>query len=132
MAITIALIESHAGLRRELREMIATDPDFSCVCAGANWKLELSDISRLAPDVIVIDVSLPGGEGLEGVARLKRLLPQAQILVLSSCEKNEHVLKALRAGASGYLLKRIAGRELLSAVRNLSLTPASHLPWPSP
>jgi DNA-binding NarL/FixJ family response regulator len=132
MAITVAIIESHPGLRKELREIVATDPDFSCVCACPNGRMELRNISQLAPDVTVMGVNLPDSEGLGNVAQLKRLLPHTQILIFSACEENEHILKALRAGASGYLLKRTAAKELLSAIRNLSLMPSSRLPWPSP
>lgn len=119
MAITVAIIEGSAGLCQELTATIARDSGCFCVCACQGWRAETGRISRFTPDVIVMDINLPDGSGIEGVARLKRLLPHTQILIFSACDDHEQIFEALRAGASGYLLKRTAPRELLSAIHEI-------------
>lgn len=117
MPLTVAILEENPAYNRELKKIVASDPACACVCVGQDWKMEWRRVSHLAPDVILMEVKTLDGSGLEGVTKLKRLLPQTQILVVSACE--EMILEALRAGASGYLLKGTSSEKLLEAIHEV-------------
>jgi DNA-binding NarL/FixJ family response regulator len=117
MAITVAILDGEIPYFRELKRIVASDQMCSCVCTGQDWKMEWRRISHLGPDVVIMDVQVPDGSGLEGIAKFKRLLPQTQILVISRSE--EMILEALRAGASGYLLKSTPREKLLAAIHEI-------------
>jgi DNA-binding NarL/FixJ family response regulator len=117
--ITIAIVEDNAGICEELEQIIAETSDCTCVGVCRNLQTALKKIPPLAPDVIVMDIHLPDGSGIDGVSRIKRLLPGAQILMFTIYDDNEQIFKALEAGASGYLLKRTAPEELLRAIREI-------------
>ncbi|HWA09832.1 MAG TPA: response regulator transcription factor [Opitutaceae bacterium] len=113
MPITVALIEGNVLLRQEMIRAIATDPACRCVFAAADWKADLRSVVRAAPEVIVMEADP------DGIVQLKSVLPQAQLLVCSAGAESERILAALRAGASGYLLRPTSGRELLEAIRGI-------------
>ena len=119
MAITVAIVEDNSGICEELEQIVREDPGLSCVCTCRNLKTALQKIPALAPDVIVMDIQLPDGSGIEGTARLKRLLPATQILMFTVYEDSEQICKALEAGASGYLLKRSTPDGLVRAIREV-------------
>jgi DNA-binding NarL/FixJ family response regulator len=119
MAITVAIVEDNAGICEELTQIIAEDPRFSCVCVCRNFQTALRKIPPLAPNVILMDIQLPDGTGIECTSRLKRLLPHAQILMFTIYEDSEQIFSALEAGASGYLLKRTAPDALLRAMHEV-------------
>lgn len=117
MPLTVAILEENPAYNRELKKIVASDPACACVCAGQDWRMEWRRVSHLAPDVILMEVKTVDGSGLEGVTKLKRLLPQSQILIVSACE--EMILEALRAGASGYLLKGTSAEKILEAIHEV-------------
>ncbi len=119
MAITIAVVEDNAGICEELSQIIAEDPGLVCVCVCRNVQTALRKIPPLSPDVVIMDIRLPDGSGIECTAQLKRLLPQTQIMMFTIYEETELIYKALEAGASGYLLKRTAAEGLLDAIREI-------------
>jgi len=119
MPIAIAIIEDDAGISEELTHIFAEVPDFSCVCVCRNVRTALSQVPLRSPDVILMDIKLPDGSGIECTAELKRRLPQAQVMILTVYEDSAQIYKALAAGASGYLLKRTPPEELIRAVREL-------------
>jgi len=119
MAITVAIVEDNAGICEELEQIIREDPGCSCVCVCRNLQTALRKIPALAPDVIIMDIQLPDGSGIECTARLKRLLPRVQIMMFTIYEDSEQIFRALEAGASGYLLKRTAPEALLQAIREI-------------
>ena len=119
MPITIAIVEDNAGICEELAQMIAEDPRCSCVCVCRNIQTALHKIPPLTPDVIIMDIQLPDGSGVDCTSRLKRLLPRTQIMMFTIYEDSEQIFRALEAGASGYMLKRTAPEALLRAVHEL-------------
>src|ERR1043166_6720579 len=116
MAITVAIVEDNAGIAQELEAILRDDPDCKCVGVSRNMQTALKKIPPLAPDVVVMDIQLPDGSGIECTARLKRLLPATQIMMFTIYEDSDPIFRALEAGASGYLLKRTAPEVLLRSI----------------
>lgn len=119
MPINLAIVEDNAGICDELAAIIAEAPDCTCAVICRNLQTALRKIPPLNPDVVIMDINLPDGSGIDGAERLKRLLPSTQILMFTIYEDHEQILKSLEAGASGYLLKRTAPEELLRAIREI-------------
>ena len=119
MATKVALVEDNAGICEELEQIISEQPSLTCVGVCRNVRTALQKIPQLAPDVIIMDIQLPDGSGIEATARLKRQLPDTQILMFTVYEDTEQICKALEAGASGYLLKRTAAQGLVRAIQEV-------------
>ena len=116
MPIKVAIVEDSAGIRDNWARLINHTPGFRCVCICASAEEALSQLPATAPDIVLMDINLPGLSGVECTARLKALLPQLQILMVTVHADNDNVFAALQAGASGYLLKRTTPAELLEAM----------------
>ena len=114
--IKVALVEDQPKVRESWTRLINSLPDFSCVCASATGEEALRIIPPVHPDVVLMDIFLPRMSGIECTARLKALLPQAQIVILTAMDDQELVFMALEAGADGYLLKRTKPSELRAAL----------------
>jgi DNA-binding NarL/FixJ family response regulator len=114
--ITIAIVEDNAGVRQNLQRLIDARPGLRCLCACDSGEEALRQIPRLRPEVLLMDLHLPNLSGTECTARLKELLPDLQIIILTVYEDTESIFKALRAGACGYLLKRSAPELILAAI----------------
>ena len=99
--------------------LLKSSPEFSCVCscgsAEEGWRL----LPKAAPDVVLMDINLPNRSGIECTARLKELLPSVQVVMITVYDDAEKVFNALRAGASGYILKRAAPERILQAIREV-------------
>ena len=119
MVTKVALVEDNAGICEELEQIISEQPTLSCVGVCRNVRTALQKIPLLVPDVIIMDIQLPDGSGIEATARIKRLLPDTQILMFTVHEDTEQIYKALEAGASGYLLKRTAAQDLVRAIQEV-------------
>ncbi len=119
MTTRVAIIEDDAEICEELRDFLAETDDISCVCTCRNLQTALQKVPGLAPDVIIMDIHLPDGSGLDGASRLKQLLPETQIVMYTIYEDAEQIFRALKAGASGYLLKSAPPAELLRAIREV-------------
>ncbi len=115
----IAIVEDNKVIRESLIEFVQTDPECSCVCTCATAEEALKIIPKHQPDIVLMDIQLPGASGIECTAQLKQLLPSAQIIMVTVYEDTERIFKALRVGACGYLLKRCTPEELISAVREV-------------
>lgn len=118
-AIQIALVEDHAELRDSWAQVINRAPGFRCAGTYATGEAALAAMPALRPAVVLMDLNLPGISGVECTARLKAALPKTQILVLTAYGETDRIFDALRAGASGYLLKRTTPQELLAAVQEV-------------
>ncbi len=114
--IRVALVEDQAKVRESWVRLINSFPDFSCVCACLSGEEALRLIPPLQPDVVLMDIFLPRMSGIESTARLKALLPQVQIVILTAMDDQELVFLALEAGADGYLLKRTKPADLRAAL----------------
>jgi DNA-binding NarL/FixJ family response regulator len=117
--IAVALVEDHAETRESLTTLINTAPGFRCVSSHASAEDALKQIPKQNPNVALVDINLPGMSGIECVAKLKTLLPPLPILILTTYDESELIFNSLRAGASGYLLKKMAPVELIGAIEQV-------------
>lgn len=116
---TVALVEDDPGLREQLVQILNSAPDIHCVGTFATAEEALSRIPGLRPDVVLMDIKLPGLSGIDCVAKLKKTLPALQIVMVTVYEDSERIFQALKAGASGYLLKSSPPEQLLGAIRDV-------------
>jgi DNA-binding NarL/FixJ family response regulator len=116
MITTVAIVEDNPSIRRSLQEWVDSAPDYRCVCACADAETALEEVPRLKPDVVLMDIHLPGESGIACTARLKSLMPKLQVIVVTVYRDRELLFQALKAGACGYLLKRSSPEELLRAI----------------
>src|SRR5260370_2842543 len=114
--LPVGLVEVQAKGRERWTRLIHSFPDFSCVCACMSGEEAIRVIPPEQPDVILMDIFLPRMSGIECTARLKTLLPQVQIVILTAMDDQELVFLALEAGADGYLLKRTKPSDLRAAL----------------
>lgn len=117
--ITVAIVEDNETVRQTLRELIDAASGFRCVCACATGKEALVEIPRAKPDVVLMDIHLPGESGIVLTARLKERLPELQVIILTVYKDIELIFQALKAGASGYLLKRAPSGDVLRALKEV-------------
>jgi DNA-binding NarL/FixJ family response regulator len=113
---TVAIVEDNPVIRKTFRQWINAAPGFQCVAACANAEEALAEIPGLKPDVVLMDVHLPGESGIVCTARLKEALPSVQVIIVTVYRNHELIIQALQAGACGYLLKRSSPDELLKAI----------------
>jgi DNA-binding NarL/FixJ family response regulator len=113
---TVAIVEDNPVIRKTFRQWINAAPGFQCVAACANAEEALAEIPGLKPDVVLMDVHLPGESGIACTARLKEALPSVQVIIVTVYRNHELIIQALQAGACGYLLKRSSPDELLKAI----------------
>lgn len=114
--IRLLLVDDHPVVREGLRSCLARLPQLEIVGEAASGEEALRLAARLKPDLVLMDINLPGINGLTAAARLGRLAPQARVLILSVHENREYVAEVARCGARGYLLKDAAPAELVRAI----------------
>ena len=117
--ITISIIEDQREMRESLAECLGNVPGLRCVGAHASGEDGLRDIPKENPDVVLMDINLPGMNGIQCVARLKKHLPGAQVLMLTTYDDGDLIFDSLRAGANGYLLKNMPQAEMVQAVQQV-------------
>ena len=113
---TVAIVEDNAVMRKSFGQWIDASPGFRCVFGCATAEEAVAEIPRLKPDVVLMDINLPGESGIVCTARLKEELPGVQVIILTVYRNQELIFQALQAGACGYLLKRSSPEELLKAI----------------
>jgi DNA-binding NarL/FixJ family response regulator len=113
---TVAIVEDNAVMRKTFGQWIDSAPGFRCVFACATAEEALAEIPRLKPDVVLMDINLPGESGITCTAQLKERLPEVQVIIVTVYRNHELIFQALQAGACGYLLKRSSPEELLKAI----------------
>ncbi|HEX3627172.1 MAG TPA: response regulator transcription factor [Verrucomicrobiae bacterium] len=119
MPITICIVEDNADIRSGVARVLNQAPGLSCVSTYATAEAALRDLPDQKPDVVLMDIHLPGMNGIECVAKLKARLPQLQVLMLTRYEQSDQIFDSIRAGASGYLLKYTPAEELVQAVEQV-------------
>ena len=119
MKIRVSIVEDNHHLRGSLAKLIDLAGGFECASSHATAELALAELPRIKPDVILMDIHLPGKNGVDCVRELKPLLPHTQIVMFTIYENTDLIFKALAAGASGYLLKQTPPEELLAALRDV-------------
>lgn len=112
----ILLADDHAVLRSGLRLLLASQNDYEVVGEASSGTETLSLAERLQPDLILLDLSMPALGGLDALPMLRKLVPSARILILTMHDDPQYLRQALKQGASGYVLKKAADSELLSAI----------------
>lgn len=117
MSIRILLADDHAVVRDGLRALLDAEPGLEVVGSVTDGREALLAAKRLQPDVVVMDINMPGLNGIEATRSIVELEPPPQVLILSMHGSSEHIYRALQAGARGYLLKESAGSEVVGAVR---------------
>ncbi len=115
--IRVLVADDHAIVRSGIRHVLETEPGFAVVGEASNGAEAIDLALALAPDVAVLDISMPGVTGLQAAAELRRQCPDTRVLMLSMHDNTEYVLESLRMGVHGYLLKDSAAAELGAAIR---------------
>src|SRR5215471_925226 len=119
MAITVSIVEDNEQLRGTLARVVNRAEGFRCLSQYGDAESALQGLPRDKPQVVLMDINLPGMNGVECVRQLKQTVPQLLIVMLTVYEDTENIFNALAAGASGYLLKRTRTAELLDAIREV-------------
>ncbi|MBI2853809.1 MAG: response regulator transcription factor [Chloroflexi bacterium] len=115
--IRIVIADDHAMVREGIRMILAAQPDIEVVGEAADGKQAVEQVRLLMPDIALMDVAMPGLGGLEAALEIRKLAARTRILVLSQYDNKEYIFRLLKAGASGYVLKSAAGKELVNAIR---------------
>lgn len=117
--ISVSIVDDEKKLCTSIATFLNGSDGFRCLSIYGNAEAALQHLPNDRPDVVLMDINMAGMDGIECVRRLKTLVPQIQILMLTVYEDTEQIFKALAAGATGYLLKRLEPEELLQAIRDV-------------
>jgi len=120
MAVKVSIVDDDEGIRSSLASLIQRAATLELLGEYSNAEAAVREIPTRTPDVVLMDINLPGMNGVECVRRLKSSLPQLQVLMLTAYEDSESLFNSFRAGASGYLLKRTASTRLLEAIHEVN------------
>jgi two-component system response regulator NreC len=115
--IRILLVDDHAIMRDGIRALLSLHDDIEVVGEASEGKEEVEKAQELLPDVVIMDIAMPGMDGLEATRRIMKKSPKMKVLVLTQHDNKEYILSVIKAGASGYVPKRALGSELVSAIR---------------
>ncbi|MDP2919301.1 MAG: response regulator transcription factor [Dehalococcoidia bacterium] len=116
--ISVFLAEDHAVVREGLAELIRRENDMTVVGEAGDGEETVRQVKLLKPDIVLMDIAMPGLNGIEATRQIKGSIPQTKILVLTAYDNPEFITAMIEAGAAGYLLKNVRGRELTSAIRS--------------
>lgn len=119
MATTVSIVEDSDQVRNTLARLINRAEGFSCLSQYPSAEAALEGLPQARPNVVLMDINLPGINGVECVRRLKQIAPEIQVIMLTVYEDTENIFNALAAGATGYLLKRTSTQELLAAIKDV-------------
>lgn len=119
MPITVAIVEDDPGIREMLTRVVQRAPGIQFLQSFPHGEAALPALPTLAPNVVIMDIQLPGMNGIECTRELKRLLPSTQVLIFTVFGDSDQVFRALEAGASGYLLKRTSRTEMVEAIKQV-------------
>ena len=117
MPIRILLADDHTILRRGLRLLLERESDFGVVAEASNGREAVDAVGRVTPDVVIMDIAMPSMNGIEATKRISQEFPRTAVIILSVHSDEAYILRALKAGARGYLLKDSAENDLIQAVR---------------
>ena len=118
-SISVVLVDDHEVVRRGVRDLLSVEPDITVVGEAGTAAAALARIPALRPDVAVLDVRLPDGNGVQLCRDLKSAMPELNVLMLTSFSDDDALFDAILAGASGYVLKHIGGDDLVDAIRRI-------------
>jgi DNA-binding NarL/FixJ family response regulator len=118
-AIQVAIIEDKDEIREAIKTLINSTNGFTCSHAWSNGIDAINELPALRPDVVMVDINMPGMNGIECVKKLKQLMPRTQFMMQTVYEDDDNIFNALRAGASGYILKKTSASKMLEAITEL-------------
>ncbi len=118
-ALRVLIVDDHTIVRQGLRKLLESEGDIEIVGEAADGRDAVAKAADLAPSVVLLDISMPGLNGLEAIRQIMKRSPKTRVLVLSMHKNEAYVLQALRHGASGYVLKESASEEIVTALRAL-------------
>lgn len=130
--IRVLLVDDHALFRQGLRRLLEDQPDFEIVGEAANGREAVERAGELMPDVILMDIYMPDSDGLEATRAIRTRLPYARIVMLTVSDEDHNLFEAIKAGAQGYVLKKIEPRELYEKVRSAARGEAPLSPQMAP
>jgi NarL family two-component system response regulator LiaR len=119
--ISVLLVDDHSMVREGIRAFLVTQADLTVVGEAGSGEEAIKLAEQHVPDVILMDLIMPGMDGVETTRRVKQVSPRSQVVVLTSYHEDEHIFPALKAGALSYILKDISAQELASAVRKAAV-----------
>jgi len=119
MPISLAIVEDLAEVREGLKQFISLNPEFTVLDTFQTAEEAVYEIPRLNPDIVIMDISLPGMSGIECIRQIRKKAPHTQFMMFTVYENDEKVFEALKAGASGYLLKNTGLLQLIEALKEL-------------
>ena len=117
--IKVLIADDHAVVREGTRQILEQEPDIEVVAEAADGEEAVRLAGSARPNVAIIDIAMPGVDGIEATRRIKSLYPSVAVLILSAYDDDQFIFSLLEAGAAGYLLKSVRGRELIDAVRQV-------------
>ena len=121
MPIKVFIADDHAVVRDGLRLILSSDEDITVVGEAADGRNAVDRVLKLKPDVVIMDITMPELNGIDAAQQMLNTLPGVKVIILSMHSSTEHVSRALRAGALGYLLKESAGKDVVNAVKAVHL-----------
>jgi DNA-binding NarL/FixJ family response regulator len=119
MPIRILIVDDHGVMRAGLRALLQDDPSIEVIGEAASGEEMIQLVSQVSPEVVLLDIGLPGIGGIEATRLLKRIHPEIHVVVLTVHEEESLLREALKAGASGYVIKRAAEEELIAAIKSV-------------
>lgn len=117
--IKTLVVDDHAIMRDGIRALLELHDDIEIVGEASEGKEAIERALKLTPDVIIMDIAMPGMDGLEAIRRISRKLPKSKVLVLTQHDNKEYILSTIKAGAAGYVPKRALGSDLITAIRTV-------------
>src|SRR5689334_6024570 len=117
--LKLAIVEDNNTLRHSLENLFNRTEGMKCVASLANLLNVVSELAKAGPDIVLMDIGLPNISGIEGVRTVKANFPDIQIMMFTVFEDDDSIFDAIKAGASGYLLKKSAPEEIVEAIREL-------------
>lgn len=118
---TVMVVEDDVRLRQHLVRMLEAPPDIACLGAFASAEEALAKLPGYRPDVVLMDINLPGISGIDCLRELRNKLPGLEVVMLTAYEEEDHIFRALKEGAGGYLLKSSTPEDIYNAIRDVSL-----------
>jgi NarL family two-component system response regulator LiaR len=115
--ITVVLVDDHKVVRHGVRSYLMTLSDIDVIGEAGSGEEAIAVVEQLVPDIVLMDLIMPGIDGVEATRRVKLISPRTQVIVLTSYHEDEHIFPAIRAGALSYLLKDLEPEELADAIR---------------
>jgi DNA-binding NarL/FixJ family response regulator len=116
---TVVVVEDDLRLQQHLIKMLDQPEDITCLCAVSSAEEALEKIPKFQPDVVLMDINLPGISGIDCIRDLRTLLPQMEVVMLTAYEEEDNIFRALKEGASGYLLKSSTPDDIYNAIRDV-------------